>query len=422
MNQDNLFTDEPALKTDNLFTDEPAPTTSLLDKAKGAYQAYEKSPLAQVEKFSPTGMLNTANDLIHEGANKLGEKATESIGGNQNFPDVLKPYQNQIAAGVGTVTQMAPDLATMAIPSGEASPVADSLERFAGKKAIQSLELPNVGEMLPEERNVLSKFIQDNGLVGRDKTKILEHARDLSKQFGEKIGEIGDKSGGLTASREVLQDNIQGLIEKANKFKGYENKEAQTLARDYQDGARDIFNKVFDDPSWNNIQEMKQQYGKLAFDSKGEVKSEGAKDTYFALKNMLKDIADQSQSNPNLGQEYKEALSGYSQMQPLESSLEKSVNSEFRGGSGMGVRGLAGLVKKLPGPVRAVAGPAAVAMGHPIVGLAAALPELTDAALQSKAASGIANAARNAPSNPGAISNLVNDYLKKHFQDQNATH
>lgn len=56
----------------------------------------------------------------------------------------------------------------------------------------------------------------------------------------------------------------------------------------------------------------------------------------------------------------------------------------------MGVRGMIGLIKRLPGPVRAFAGPALAVAGHPYLGAAAALPELTNPALQSQAASGIA--------------------------------
>lgn len=274
---------------------------------------------------------------------------------------------------------------------GKVLPSAEGLQNFAGKKAIQSVEMPTgiVGAMEPEERQVLGKFIQDNGLVGRDKSQVLEHARELSEQFGKKIGEVAGEAekNGLTLDPDVHISKVNELLSKSQQFKGSANREAKSLARDYTAGASDIVN-LSDNPSWKEIQSLKEQYGKLAFNSKGEIKSEGAKDTYFALKEMLKSIADKAQTNPNLGNEYKQALANYSRMQPIESGLEKAVDSELRGtGSGMGVRGLAGLVKKLPGPVRAIAGPAAVAMGHPIVGLAAALPELTDSALQSKAAS-----------------------------------
>lgn len=366
---------------------------SLMDKAKDVMHTVSQG-IDQVKQnpafsTSPVGLLNSGMDLARKGAQKAGDFASNQMQ-HPELPEFkASPIDPITSKVIGTGMALAPDIATLGIPTGATEGAAEGLENIAGKKALQSLELPDIGAMAPAERETLSGFVQDQGLVGRNKEDVLEHARDLSKKFGGKIGEIGDKASGLGADRNIIQENIQGLIDKANKYKGYANKEAQTLARDYQDGAQDIFSKVFDDPSWNNIQDMKEQYGKLAFDSHGEVKSEGAKDTYFALKNMLKSIAENAQDS-NLAPEYKEALSGYSKMQPIEESLEKAVSSEYKGGAGMGVRGMIGLIKRLPGPVRAFAGPALAVAGHPYLGAAAALPELTNPALQSQAASGIA--------------------------------
>lgn len=293
---------------------------------------------------------------------------------------------------------------------GHVLPTGVGLANIAEKKGLQSLEMPGIGGMAPEERQGLYNFVKEKGLIGRDKTEVLEHARDLSKQFGSKIGEIGDEASNLGLDQESQLGHIDNLLKKSEQFKGSSNREAKALARDYTAGASDILN-LSDNPSWNSIQKLKEQYGKLAFKSNGEIKSEGAKDTYFALKDMLKDIADKAQ-NSNLATEYKQALAGYSQMQPIESALEKSVNSEFQGGAGMGVRGMVGLIKKMPAPARAIAGPAAVAMGHPLLGLAAALPELTNPALQSKAASGMANLAGKLPElTPQAINQMLHDHL-----------
>lgn len=300
---------------------------------------------------------------------------------------------------------------------GKIMPSEQGLENIATKKAVQSAEMPAgiVGGMSPEERQGLGQFLQENNLVGSDKSKVLEQARKLSDQFGEKIGEIGD-----TAGEEALQiapddhyKAITGLLDKGSQYEGLANREAKSLARDYKAGANDVLNLPAK-PGWDDIQGLKEQYGKLAFDSKGEVKSEGAKDTYFALKDMLKSIVDKATSNPKLAGEYKDALAGYSRMQPIESGLEKAVDAELRGsGAGIGARGLAGLIRKLPGPVRAVAGPAAVAMGHPVIGLAAALPEMMNPALQSKAASFMAPLA--SPAKKG-INQLVHDYLINEYQ------
>jgi len=300
---------------------------------------------------------------------------------------------------------------------GKIFPKTGTLENFAERKAIQSAEIPNVGDMTPSERSFLGKFMQENDLVGTDKAKVLEKARSLSDGFGSKIGEIADKSeeAGLHLDPETHMSKIDDLLQKAEQFKGSANREAKALARDYTAGASDILN-LSDNPTWNQIQKLKEQYGPLAFDSKGEIKSEGAKDTYFALKDMLKSIAEKAQDS-NLAPEYKQALLGYSTMQPIESALEKVVSSDFKGGAGMGVRGAIGLIKKLPGAVRAIAGPAAAMMGHPFLGAAAALPELTNPAIQSKVASGMANVAKKLPISPTqSINQMIHDYLINQFQ------
>jgi hypothetical protein len=303
---------------------------------------------------------------------------------------------------------------------GALTPGEGTLENIASKKAVQSVELPPgiVGAMSPAEREEMADFIQGNNLVGSNKSDILEQARKLSKGFGDKIGEIGDKAGAEALQIDPAEhySAMTGLLDKGGKYEGLANREARSLARDYKAGANDILNLPAK-PSWEDIQALKEQYGKLAFDSKGEIKSEGAKDTYFALKDMLKSIASKAQDNPNLGNEYKQALAGYSRMQPIESGLEKAVDADLRGsGTGIGARGLAGLVRKLPGPVRAVAGPAAVAMGHPVIGLAAALPEMMNPALQSKAASMAAPYA--ARTGQGVNQELI-DFLSSKYANKN---
>lgn len=418
-----------------------------------------------------------------ESAPILGNAALGAAGAISNTDLTKDPLGTLKQAGIGAAIGGATAGAMQKFLPGE-----QGLTNLANKKALQSVEMPSgiVGAMTPEERTSLGDFLQKNNLVGADKTKVLEQARSLSKQFGEKIGEIGDTAQGNIVPKELpvidpgstsgnahalfayndqftpdmapeskyqvwgdpsdpaftggggklthgsqataaqLEEAgvpitgrtprsvgkwepvsapgatpltvdpsdhykaINGLLDKGQQYQGLANKTAKGLARDYKAGANDILN-LPDNPTWKDIQQLKEQYGNLAFDSKGEVKSEGTKDTYFALKDMLKGIADKAQDNPTLGADYKQALAGYSRMQPIESGLEKTVDSQLRGGgAGMGARGLVGLIKKMPGPVRAVAGPAAVAMGHPVIGLAAALPELMNPALQSKAATAMA--------------------------------
>lgn len=297
---------------------------------------------------------------------------------------------------------------------GKFLPSESGMTQMAEKKALQSAELPSgiVGAMKPEERQELSKFIEENGLVDKNKSQALEVARGLSKKYGGMIGDVGDKTETLHIDPNEHYQAVQGLISKGKQYEGLENREAKSLAHDYTSGANDILH-LPDHPAWNDIQGLKEQYGKLAFNSKGEVKSEGAKDTYFALKDMLKSIADKSQDNPNLGAEYKEALKNYSRMQPIETGLERAVDEEMRGGAGMGARGMLGLIRKLPGPARTAAGILGAAMGHPMVPLVAALPELMNPAIQSKAARAVAPLAGNIT---GGVNQAVHNYLINQFQ------
>lgn len=92
---------------------------STMDKVKGAYQQYKDSPLY---KASPTGMLNTANDLVQKGADAAGQFVTEKMGGS-GIPGVSNP---NVAAGVGTAIQMAPQIAQTVMGAGAAKTAAEA--------------------------------------------------------------------------------------------------------------------------------------------------------------------------------------------------------------------------------------------------------------------------------------------------------
>jgi hypothetical protein len=104
-------------------------TQSVMDKVKGAYQQYKASPVYQA---SPMGVLNTASDLVHRGADAAGEAVTNAMGGS-GIPGVSNP---NVAAGVGTALQMAPDIAMAATGSGLAQDAAKAGELgMAGRVA-----------------------------------------------------------------------------------------------------------------------------------------------------------------------------------------------------------------------------------------------------------------------------------------------
>lgn len=303
--------------------------------------------------------------------------------------DIQKnPVQAAQQAGMG--------VATGTLLSGLLSKILPSqagLEAKANTLANRSVNMPSgvLGDMTEAERQAQGSALRDAGVVVSDKQKALDKANELLTNYGKKIGEVGKtaEGQGLVADPEQHYGAITNLLDKAQGFEGSANKVSKAIGRDYKAGATDLAS-LGDNPSFQAIQSLKEKYGKFAFKDNA---TQGAKDTYFALSNMLKGIADKAQSNPALGDQYKEALAGYSQMAPVVDGLESSVDAELRGsGAGLGARGLAGLVRKMPGPLRAVAGPIAVATGHPIIGLGAALPEIMNPALQSQASGALASA------------------------------
>lgn len=333
---------------------------------------------------------------------------------------------------IGAAKQAAMGAGTGALVSGLISkmlPAATTVESKANTLANRSVNMPSgvLADMTEAERQAQGQALRQGGVVVKDKLQALTNAQGLLKDYGSKIGEIADTANGqgLVADADQHYQSMSDLLQKAQEFEGSANRVSKAIGRDYKAGATDIAN-LGDNPAWSDIQSLKEKYGKFAFK---ENATQGAKDTYFALSNMLKGIADKAQADPGLGPQYKEALSGYSQMTPVVDGLKGAVDSELRGsGAGIGVRGLAGLIRKLPGPVRAVAGPIAVAMGHPIIGLAAALPEIMNPALQSQALGGVAKAlpaiqnlgtaaASNAATSP-QVADLIAQ-LQKKFADRN---
>lgn len=268
-----------------------------------------------------------------------------------------------------------------------------ALESKANTLANRSVNMPKdaLVDMTEAERQAQGSALRSAGVVVPDKQKALSTAQGLLKDYGQKIGDIADttEGQGLVADPADHYSAMSNLLNKAQEYNGVANKISKGIGRDYKAGAQDLAN-LPDSPSWSDIQALKEKYGEFAFKDNS---TKGARDTYFALSDMLKGIADKAQADPSLGPQYKQALAGYSQMAPVVDGLKAAVDSELRGsGAGIGARGLAGLVRKLPGPVRAVAAPIALAMNHPLVALAAGLPEMMNPALQSQALGGIAKA------------------------------
>lgn len=89
---------------------------SLMDRAGQAMNAYKNSPLYQA---SPVGMLNTADQLVSKGFNKVGEMTAEKMATTTN-PFTKRPFSPNTSAAVGTGIQMIPDVVkNLAAPISE---------------------------------------------------------------------------------------------------------------------------------------------------------------------------------------------------------------------------------------------------------------------------------------------------------------
>lgn len=295
-----------------------------------------------------------------------------------------------------------------------------ALEQKANTLANKSVLSDDLIDMTPAQRQAQGKSLRDAGIIVKDKEEAFNKAKDLLNSYGEKIGSIAKttEGQGLVADADEHYATITDLLNQAEKYSGSANSSLKAIGRDYKAGATDIAN-LGDNPSWEAIQNLKEAYGKSAFK---ENSTQGAKDTYFSLSNMLKGIADKAQADPSLGPQYKEALAGYSQMTPIVDNLKTAANAELSGkGAGMGVRGMIGLIRQMPASARAAIGATALATGHPYIAGMAAIPELTNKAIQSNAAGALANTIpaiqQGAPIAAADIANLI-DQLRKKYDDR----
>ncbi len=305
-------------------------------------------------------------------------------------------------------------------------PAQKALESQANAMANKSVNLPQgvLGKMTEAERQAQGAALRGAGVIVKDKQVALNNADKLLKDYGQKIGSIAQtaEGQGLRADPQEHYSFMTNLLEEAKKFEGSANKLSKAIGRDYKAGATDLAS-LGDNPSWSAIQALKEKYGTFAFKDNA---TQGAKDTYFALSNMLKNIADRAQGSTSLGQEYKGALAGYSQMAPVVDGLRDYLDAELRGGKGS--HSLIGMIKKMPTSVRAAIGTIGAVTGHPHYALAAALPEITNPALQSQAIGGISKAipalqnvgvaggasAITSPEVQGRIANLIRQLKEKY--------
>ena len=386
-------------------------------------QAWTQAKNNPAYSTSPQGLLEEGYGLANKAAGKVGDIAENYLTGkstplvkNMEIPGAPNPINPIVAKGINKFISAGPALTTLAMPTEPAK----GLEEKAGELAVKSENMPAgiLINMTDAERKNLGQFLMDNDLVGMDKGEILKKVKSISDEFGQRIGEMAEKTEGVAVSPE---DHYQVVSDLLNKSKEYENSkflDGVKLSRDYARGADEILNLPAN-PTWNDIQGLKERTGRLAFDSKGEIKNKAIADTYFKLKDMLTGLAEKAKSDPNVPNEYKEVLAGYARMQPLENGLEKSVDAELRGATGTSfgfhpMRMLAGM----PKTIRYPAGVLATATGHPILGAAAVLPELMNPAIQSKIVQGASQAIPATTKAIPTMDQMISDYLKNQYGNQ----
>lgn len=325
---------------------------------------------------------------------------------------------------LNTASTVGNSAATGALLSGLLSkilPTQASMESKANTLANKSVNMPSgvLEPMSEAERQAQGATLRSAGVIVKDKQQALDNAEGLLKSYGKKIGDVAQtaEGQGLVADPNEHYGAITNLINKAQEYAGSANKVSKAIGRDYKAGATDIAN-LGDNPTWQEIQSLKEKYGQFAFK---DTSTQGSKDTYFALANMLKGIANKAQSDPALGPQYKEALAGYSQMSPVVDGLKDAVDSELRGGgAGMGVRGIVGAIRKMPGTARAVIGAGAALSGHPYYAAMAAIPEAMNPAIQSQAAGLVSKIAptlqATSPVAGSSIADLIQQLKQKYDQ------
>jgi len=224
--------------------------------------------------------------------------------------------------------------------AGALGSTAETLENVGIKKAAQAMNLSatELGPGMSEpEYAAFQQFVKQQDLLGKNPQEMLNKAEAVQNTFGTKIGEIRNVAGEQGLKLEEPGLVIQPIMDKMQDLEDLVDPEAIKQANIYKAAASTLqaaANKnggalVFDD-----LARLKKIYGGLAFDS-GMTKNQATADVYFSLKNGLQRIIDDSQDNPNLGQEYKDALKGYSQISPIVDGLQQRVGLA-RAGSGSG--------------------------------------------------------------------------------------
>lgn len=311
-----------------------------------------------------------------------------------------------IALGAGSGALLNPALGAVgdAVSSGLGK-AAEGLDTAANAQAVKSggFRASMLGRMDEGELDDLGQFMNDNGLVKGSLPERYQKAAALKQAMGNKIGEMGDNA----ATLDDPSSYIQELKDKSLPYSSSANSEAKGLANTYLTGAQDIENQLPAGSSYKDVQELKELYAELAFAPDHSVKNSAAADVYGQLKQMQKDLVNQSPSD------FQTAMKNYSNAADVSAGIQKQLGASRTGGGMGGGMGIGKLIRQLPGmsnpAIGVPTGAALMAGGKTFTGAMVAGQALNNPAFKAQAATALSGAANKvAPMVNGAIAPATN--------------
>ena len=193
---------------DNL--EHPASNKGFFNQAKGAFDVYKQNPAFST---SPQNMLQEGYGLLQKGANKAGEYITDALSQSFSRPNATampESWRAPVAAGVGTMVSMTPDIISSFSPQ-ESKIISDSVSSPFFQDKAQNLGAKALG--------FSKKFLADPSKADRAK-KVAQAMLDegvltplsSSKEMAIKAQELADNSG------KAIGDYLEKMSQQGNFF------------------------------------------------------------------------------------------------------------------------------------------------------------------------------------------------------------
>ena len=297
-----------------------------------------------------------------------------------------------IALGAGSGAILNPAIGAMGdVFSKGAASAGKGLEKAANAQAVKSggFRASMLGHLDESEVNDLGKFMNDNDLVTGSLPERMQKAAALKEAIGNKIGETGSNA----ATLEDPQPYIDALKSASEPYSSSANPEAKSLASTYLTGAQDIENQLPKGSTYKDVQELKELYAELAFAPDHTVKNSAAADVYGQLKQMQKDLVNQSPAD------FQHAMKAYSNSADVYSGIQKQLGLARTGGGMAGGMGIGKLIRQIPGmsnpAIGVPTGAALIGAGKTFTGAMVAGQALNNPSFKAQAAMALSGAAKS---------------------------